>query len=195
MSEALAILAVGSAAFAATSLDNLVLLAVLIRGERRLARPLCTGQLLASFAVAVGGLLAAEVADWVPARWVGWLGIIPVTLGVQRLLRRHSGDAAVSARSVAPLRLTGATALLLAQSGDAFAVFIPLFAETEAPWSWLLAGIVLAWSAALCALALTLARLRVLAGAIDRFGHALVPFVLIGVGAYVLFDTATDVLR
>lgn len=195
MSEVLAVVAVGAAGFAGTSLDNLVLIAALIRGDRRLTIPLCTGQLLASSTVVAVGLVAAEVADFAPERWVGWLGLIPVALGVRQLLLRRAGAGSPKAPFSGQLRSAGAAALLLAQSGDALAVFIPLFAETEEPWSWVLAGVVLAASGLLCVLATGLARLQIVGGTLDRVAHALVPFVLIGVGLYVLSDTATDVLR
>jgi cadmium resistance protein CadD (predicted permease) len=84
-------------------------------------------------------------------------------------------------------------AVALAQAGDNFAVFFPLFATTASPWTMSILTIVvfLVLMCALMALALLLIRCRMVAEFLSKHGKLLVPFGLIAIGVYIIISNDT----
>jgi len=187
--------------FAATNTDNLILLVVLMGADpaRRGFHKL--GFLLASFAVmalAGCGLILGGLAD--PA-WIGYMGFIPLALGSSLLIRQWRGAGAESAHAQhtarqGPAGGVLATALLmLGNSADSLAIFLPLAAESghrALAWG---AAAYLAMAAVWITAAGYLAGHQLLARRIEAVGEKLIPLVMIGAGIYILLDTASDTLR
>jgi cadmium resistance protein CadD (predicted permease) len=79
-------------------------------------------------AIALGG-----VADFAPAQYLGYLGLIPIALGIQQLVNlirqgteRPNGDRAESKESALTVSF-----VMLANSGDSFIVYLSIFADTQ----------------------------------------------------------------
>ena len=194
MDEIIEIAAVAVASFVSTSTDNLILLAVLLgqRGQRRM--PVMVGYSLAGMVIAVAGLLIARAADVVPTGWLGYLGAIPITMGGVRLVRalKLSPDSSSIPIERQVLSVTAVTLLMLANSSDTLAVFASLFAETSEPFTYVIAGTVVLSSVCWFGLALVIGRNPWMRSGIARLERWLVPLLLIGIGLYILSDTATD---
>jgi cadmium resistance protein CadD (predicted permease) len=189
----LAVVAAG--AFAATNLDNLLILMAL------LARPgQSFGSVVAGVAVSVGAILAlcvvgALVAELAPRRGLELLGLIPIALGIRELVRQ-GGARDEAARSSAGSRLSvfAIAMLMFTNSADTFAVLAPLFAETRPGLLPVAALAVVGVALVGCAIAQRLATSERLGPPLQRIAPRLTPFVLIAVGVYVLSNTATDAL-
>ena len=132
---------------------------------------------------------------WTRPWWVT-LGLAPLSLGLYSLYQRQRGG-------VAPLDLPtggragagfGSFTLMLSNSGDSLAVFLPLLSESKRESLLLIVACYLLAALAWCGLSLLIAGRESLARRIERHGGALVPWVLIAVGSYILLDTATDTL-
>ncbi|WP_254435842.1 cadmium resistance transporter [Ruegeria arenilitoris] len=174
-----------------TNLDNLaaLLALTLVSGAKRSI----FGFLMAQ-AIVIGAalLLALGVEDVVP-HWAGYLGVIPLSLGILALIRRKSGK---DARSNPNLE-TGAsvimvTLLFISLSMDTFAVLAPLLADS-AP-SFRTAGVIGAALAAtsLATVALMGSKAPFMSGALARRLERLVPYVMICAGLYILSNSWTD---
>jgi cadmium resistance protein CadD (predicted permease) len=188
---------VTGASFLSTSADNLVLLAVLLgqRGQRSL--PVMLGYLAAALVIGAGGLVVARLADAFPPNLFGFLGLVPLGMGAVRLTRAIRGRE--SAASAAPeprtIGIAGVALLMLANSSDTFLVLLPLFAETPEPYTYVMVATIAVVSIGWFGLALAVGGHPRMRGWIERVERWLVPVLLIGVGLYVLSDTATDTLR
>jgi cadmium resistance protein CadD (predicted permease) len=138
---------------------------------------------------------AATGAETAPAHLLGYLGLIPLTLGLVGLVRLASGTTGeaeapeVVARGILPV-----SGIMLANSGDTLAVFTSLFADTaEGLEIWVLATTV-ASAAAYAVLARWLvARAGVVRG-LKRYSRVALPFLLVGIGVYILANTGTDAI-
>lgn len=194
LNPSLQIIGVGTVAFVSTSVDNLAVLVALFSARQLRPRRVALGYLGAIWIVAGAAWGGSKLLNLVLATDFGFLGVIPLGLGITRAwgLRRFAPDIA------APVPATGgavATALVtLAQSTDNAVVFLSLFADTanelDARLFTTLAGCALVW----CAFAFWLARHSPLAGILQRAMRFMLPFVLIAVGMYILSNTVTDVL-
>ncbi len=190
----LSLIALTALAFAATNVDNVLLLVYVIgrRGQR--PGPVWVGALLTSATLVALCLAVAFAVDVAPQRWIGYLGVVPLALGMRELHRLATArrEPAEAARDAPPLGAAAVTGVLLANSGDTLGALLPLFAETRDALLFAIAATTLGMSAIGCALAYAIASHARVGPIVERVGAWLVPFALIAVGVYVLLDTTTD---
>lgn len=174
-----------------TNLDNLAALVALmmVSGPRRTV----VGFLLAQLIVIMAALLLSLGVDDVIPRWAGYLGIIPLCLGLYGMVRQFRGRHA----DTSPRLPTGASTLVtmmlfISLSMDTFAVLAPLLADSIS--SYRIAGVI---GAVMAASALTIlglfgGRASIMTGGVARRLEALVPYVMICAGLYILSNSWTD---
>lgn len=196
MTEWMLAVGLAVAGFFASNLDNLVLMAIL-RASGASAARITLGYFTALLVV----LVIASGAGWLLARWsarmTGWLGLIPLSLGVAGLLRMHLAGATAAAEAgtmeVAP-GYAAIAMLMIATSGDSIALFTATFADTDSGYWAAMAVAVLAAGVAWSAIANGLGARIGANGAITRYATRLVPWIMMAIGAYILLDTPTDLL-
>jgi len=196
MQDSLAIVGVALAAFVATNLDNLFFLIAFLADAKGRTLRVHAGFLLAIAGILLVGVGAAQAADFAPARYVGWLGIVPIALGLHSLERLRRDRAAPWPERPVERQAGAFTVALvtLANAGDSFAVFVPLFAESEDPFVVLIVATGLVAGILWCVLATWLVEHQALGHSFRRIGPRLLPFLMIGVGIYVLINTGSDTL-
>jgi cadmium resistance protein CadD (predicted permease) len=193
------IVPVAIGAFVATNLDNLALLAALL--ARYPSRRLVVGvaYIASVLMLGLGGYGIAHAADIAPVEYLGWLGLIPIglgTVGVIDLFRKNTASYTIreNASGSAGAAFIATLASQLGNGVDTVLTFGALFADSN-PKSDALVGITVA---AMAVLFLAGARYAVghpaIEKSIENQAHKITPFILIFVGAYILVDTATDVL-
>jgi cadmium resistance protein CadD (predicted permease) len=175
-------------AYAATNVDNLLIMASLSAG--RASR----GHVIAGFVVAsCTVLLVASTAVFIdrllPPRALGYLGFVPIGVGAYLLFFSGTEARDATGRTATWPAISG---LLLANSGDTIFVLGPLFAEsgTNARLGLAIGFVLIAavWLLLILGASRQVARSEVL----SRLGYRIAPWMMIVVGLYVLADTATD---
>ncbi|WP_328345013.1 cadmium resistance transporter [Micromonospora sp. NBC_00421] len=175
-----------AAVFAATNLDDIVVLTVLFVAARGTGRPrpwqIVSGQYLGITALVAVGLVVAAGLLVVPDPWTGLLGLLPVALGVRALLARTDDDAPPSVVG----GLLGVTGVTIANGADNIAVYVPVFRSldpgTALVYLLVFAALVAVW----CGAAALLGGHPRVVRLIGRAGHWLVPAVFIGIGLVIL---------
>lgn len=193
----LSLVGVTASSFVATNTDNLLLLVLLQAGYRRQRSWVLAGYLVAVLLVVLVSLLGIAIGRVVDAGLVGYFGLIPIALGLRMLYGNWRGagpqaSAGMALPGAGPL--LGTTAVLLANSSDSLLVLMPLLADTNRAGEAVVVSSYLACSLLWAALALAIGSRRGLAEAVEQRGAKLVPWVLLGVGLYLMLDTATDTL-
>jgi cadmium resistance protein CadD (predicted permease) len=143
--------------------------------------------------------LAALFALALPEGWVALLGVVPLLLGLRRLLalrtdtvggeggdeqhriqdQEHKTERRLRSQALAVASVT------VANGADNVGVYVPLFATAiEAIPTYALTFAVM--TGVWCALGYLLVNNRILGGAIGRYAHVVLPIVLIALGAYIL---------
>ncbi|HEY9738481.1 MAG TPA: cadmium resistance transporter [Trichocoleus sp.] len=193
-------------AFVATNIDDLVVLALLYApsSERLRSRHIWLGQYL-GFAVLILLSLPGFLGGLVlPKPWIGLLGFIPIAIGLKAALEPEE-EPSVQTVTQGPNQFShnpllealfapqtvGVAAIRVANGGDNISVYLSLFAgQTWAQLGLTLLvffGLVGVW----CGAAYGLVQHPAVSGPLTRFGHRLVPLVLIGLGLYILFENET----
>ena len=174
---------VGVVAFAVTDIDDLVLLALWFSQPRRHVASIVLGQYLGIGALVAVSIVAGLLALAVPVQWLAWLGLLPIGLGVRLLLKGDgSDDEDASATATSPLAVA---AITIANGGDNLGVYIPLFAsQPGATATYIL--IFAVGTAVWCGLGYALVSHPVAAHTLQRWGHRILPWALIAIGAHIL---------
>ena len=191
---------VAVAAFVSTNVDDLFLLGSLFIDAEFRTISIVVGQFLGmSFLVAVS-ILAMLFTVTIPGEWIGFLGLAPLLLGIDRLRklfsRRPDSSLTTGNRSDfvgkenfrfpwARSEVVLVTLLTVANGGDNLSVYIPLFSvhRTLVPLYALIFGVMTAiW----CFLGYYLTSHRRFGTKVKRYGRFIIPFVLIGIGLNVL---------
>ena len=176
---------VGAAAFVSTNIDDILLLALFFGQPRRSVAAVVAGQYLGIGALVLVSVIAALAALVVPSHWLALLGLLPIGLGIRQLLQRQTNDANAVAPSGAGLwTVAGVT---VANGGDNLGVYIPLFAsQTSAIPVYVVVFAI--GTAVWCVFGAALVRHPAVGTLLARYGHRILPWVLIGIGGYVLSD-------
>ena len=187
MSELLEAASLGVVAFAATNVDDLFVLTAFFAEPSARARLVVLGQYLGIAVLTMASMACALAVLAIPTAWVGLLGLLPVAIGVKKLYEaRRRGEAPAP-----PLRAAGTAALsvaavTVANGGDNLVIYISLFAS-QSRSSWLLLAAVFAVLTGLwCVVGLSLVRHRTLGPLLRRRGLRVLPWLLIGLGVYII---------
>ena len=192
--EILALMLLVCGGFAATNLDNLVLMVVLLSAQPQNRAATTLGFVAAAITVLCVSMLGAVIGTGLDPGIIGYMGFAPLLIGIYLLIKSSQSrtiDAGTSPGSQAS-GILATFLLMLGNSGDSVAVFFPLLAESERnSLLWEISAfllMVLLWAA----LAWKISEQPALAGRIERVGEKLVPWVMIAAGIYILLDTGTD---
>lgn len=195
MEETITILLVSVTGYAATNIDNLLLLVAMHGGNRNARKVVTVGFAIGSLLALAISSLGMVVSTFLPLGYINFLGVIPIVLGARELrlvLRKKHPDTtspALSANS-----LIGAATVSLGNSSDTIALFAPLFIETELVHRWVILG---GFSGAMITflwLSHYLSSHPLLTKPIEKVGAPLAPWLMIAIGAYILVNTNTDII-
>jgi cadmium resistance protein CadD (predicted permease) len=177
-------------AYAATNVDNLLIMASLSTG-RASRRDLVAGFIVASSAVLLVASTAMFIDRIIPPEVLGYLGLVPISIGAYLLLFTKAQTENTASRATTWPAISG---LLLANSGDTIFAIGPLFAESGSDARLGLAlGFALVASVWLV-LILSVSQRVARSATLSRLGHRIAPWMMILVGLYILSDSATDVV-
>lgn len=200
MSSLPAAIGTAVALFAATNVDDVVVLALLAAASRAGGRPrrweIWAGQ-YAGFATLVGlSLAAGRGLALVPARWLWLLALIPFTVGVVTLARaigavRRGEEPAAPAAGGA----VGVATLTVVNGSDNLAAYTPVFA-TSGGGRIAVVLVVFAVGVALwCLAGALLVRHHAITVTLGRYGHWILPAAFILIALYTLHQTDAPFLR
>lgn len=201
MSELITAVPASITSFAATNIDDIVILTLLFSQVNATfqRRHIVTGQYLGFAAlvlVSLPGFLGGLI---MPQPWIGLLGLVPIAIGLGQLFNREEDEEADlpptrSDRAFAGLlspQSYGVAAVTFANGGDNIGIYMPLFASSELPNLMVTLGVFFSLVGVWCYTAYCLTRQPAIATRLTRYGSPCVPFVLIAIGAFILWDSGT----
>jgi cadmium resistance protein CadD (predicted permease) len=180
----LGVLTASIATFAATNIDDAFLL-TLFFARRIPARRIVAGQYVGFSAIIGISLIGVWCALVIPHHWIRVLGVLPLAIGIRRLLqarRTDVGQPRVTTESVASIAL-----LTLSNGTDNISVYMPFFVIGRASL-WLILIVYATLVAFWCFVGRWLGNHSVILRSVEPWGHWIVPMVFVGLGVYVLIS-------
>jgi len=185
--------------FAATNIDDIVVLTVLFLASARGALPgwkVVAGQYLGFIALVAISSLAAAGLTIVPDEWVGLLGLVPLAIGVYgliRTLRRRGDDDGDDESSISAGGLLGVAGITIANGADNISLYTPVFRTNPVPDTIVTIIVFLVLVAVWCLVARFVGTSKAVTEALEKLEHWLVPAVFIGLGLYILIESGVIV--
>ncbi|WP_414673136.1 cadmium resistance transporter [Kribbella sp.] len=176
--------------FAVTNIDDMLVLAVFFgqtRGSRAVAIRVVLGQYVGFGAILGVSVIGALGADLLPDKAIPYLGLLPLLLGLRAAWtvwkHRNSDDDPPRAKDAGILQVAMVT---FANGGDNIGVYVPVFAVAGVAGMLGYVVVFLIGVAVWCAIGWYLASRPVVAKSLSRWGHLILPIVLIGIGVTIL---------
>ncbi|MFI7514141.1 cadmium resistance transporter [Micromonospora echinofusca] len=171
--------------FAATDVDDIVVLTLLFVAARTTGRPrpwqIVAGQYLGIGALALASVVVAAGLLVVPDPWTGLLGLLPVALGVRALLDRDADETPAVVGST-----IGVAGVTIANGADNIAIYVPVFRALGPADSAVFLLVFVVLIALWCAAGAWLGNHPRVTRLVGRAGHWLVPAIFIVIGVVIL---------
>jgi cadmium resistance transport/sequestration family protein len=201
----------GITAFVATNIDDIVIMVIFFAQSDATFHPkhVVVGKylgftvlVLASFPGFFGSLM-------LPRPWIGLLGFLPIVIGIYHLVQSRE-DEQVQTVSLTPSsmlkpegdrsflsqfarlfnpQIYAVAAVTVANGGDNIGIYVPLFANSTLHSLLVMLGVFYGLVGLWCYLAYRLTRQPTIARLLAQHGQRIVPFVLIGLGVFILVES------
>lgn len=200
----------GITSFIATNLDDIVILMIFFAQVNATFRPqhIVLGQYVGFLALVLASLPGFFGGLLVPKAWIGLLGLVPIAIGIYQLFHRESREdevQEVSEELAHPHKIPvlsaltnllnpkvyGVAAVTVANGGDNIGIYVPLFASCTLASLGVILGSFFVMVGLWCYIAYLLTQHPVVGQVLTRYGRAIVPFVLIGLGLFILLESGT----
>lgn len=198
MEHYLALIGIAVSLFASTNIDDLFVLLGFLSDPKFKLRQVVAGQLLGITVLYGLSVTASLISLVIAPAYVGLLGLAPIYIGAKKVWNLYKSDAATN-EDVANFTQTPAgrgniiavAAVTLANGADNISIYTPVFA-IKSSVDIALIGLVFAIMTLIWVWAAHgLTYHRTLGAPIRRYGHRIVPFVLIGLGVLILYDAGS----
>lgn len=192
--------AIAITAFTATNIDDILILTIFFAQVDNKFRPrhILIGQylgfallILASLPGYFGGLI-------IDHKWIGLLGLLPIVIGVKDLFQKQE-EVIVQSCTIPEQRKSPLIApqtyhvavVTFANGGDNIGIYIPLFASSSAVSLSITIATFLVLISVWCYAAYQFSTHPEIAKFLSQYSDVIVPFVLIGLGVYILYESET----
>ncbi|MEU4620522.1 cadmium resistance transporter [Actinoplanes sp. NPDC023801] len=177
--------------FAVTNIDDIMILALFFAhgaGRRHHTRTIAAGQYLGFAGILVVAVAAASGAALLPERMLPYLGLLPLALGVKAGVQawRSRGRAGEDEQARPATGILDVAAVTFANGGDNIGVYVPVFATAGAAAVTVYVLVFLVLVGVWVAAGRFFAGRAPVARTLSRWGHVVLPVVLIALGLLIL---------
>jgi cadmium resistance protein CadD (predicted permease) len=201
----------GIIAFTVTNIDDMMILLLLFSqiDSNFRKRHIFIGQYLGFFAIIMLSLPGFFGGLFIQREWLGLLGILPIVLGMKQLINQQTESTEVQTvnpdfprllhlnpvfsffLSILHPNTYQVAAVTIANSGDNISVYIPLFAGQDFVSLGIIIAVFLAMVGVGCGIAYLLTSQVTIGYILSRYGRAMIPFILMALGLFIMYDRGT----
>ena len=204
MADILSIVAIGIASFAATNIDDIFVLMMFFSSSSSSsslafpAKQIVLGQYIGIGLLISISALGSFISLAIPTYIIGLLGVVPIGIGVKKLIELRKTDEdkisysnhEIQRENKSYLSILAVAAVTFSNGGDNIGVYTPMFAKYNAASQiTALVAVLMVMTALWCIAAYYLVNHPLVASKIRRTGRVVLPFVLIGLGIYIISES------
>ncbi len=189
------LIGLGISTFVATNIDDLFILISFFSNPSFTNRQIVMGQLLGITTLVAVSAFSYFLKMVVPASWIGLSGLLPIAIGLKNLRQKTVGqkEDATTASADDDKRQKRISSNILfvafmtiANGGDNIGIYAPFFASLSLIQILVVVLIFLALTCLWCVASYYLVNNRFIGDQIAKYGHRLLPWILIGLGVFIL---------
>ncbi|BAZ37077.1 cadmium resistance transporter [Calothrix sp. NIES-4101] len=202
MEELITAIPTGITAFTATNLDDLVILSLWFSqiNHNFRSRHIVIGQFLGFSVLVIASLPGFFGGLILPDHWIGLLGLAPIAIGLSSWLNQNSdnseeeNDEFIQAEnspfsSFLSPQTYSVAAITVANGSDNVSIYVPLFANSNLFRLLIILCIFFLLVGVWCYASYKLISQKSIANILNRYGSNLVPFVLVGLGVFIILES------
>lgn len=185
------------AMFTATNLDDLFVLMMFFSNKEFTTKQIVLGQYIGVIALIAVSALSYFLKLVIPVNWIGLLGILPIIIGLKNLKDlKDEKEISANYNTIGEnkgffSKFKNSKSLLVAlvsftNGGDNIGVYIPLFASIGLQQMLVVIFIFIVMILIWCYISFNLVENSILGDKIKKYGHIILPFVLIFIGITIL---------
>jgi len=195
MQHLVGLIGVAAVLFASANVDDVFVLLGFLSDPKFSLRQVAVGQYIGNVGLFAASAAASLISLVVAPAYVGLLGLAPIVIGLKQLWDLYRG-ADSDEQEQAPVRgghgnVVTVAAVTVANGGDNISIYTPLFATRPARDLAVIGIVFVLMTALWIGAAYHLTQHRTLGAPIRRYGHRLVPFVLIALGVLILYEAGS----
>lgn len=196
------IVGIGTTAFVATNIDDLLILIAFFANSRFSLPQIVLGQYAGMGALLAFSILGSLIALIVPNNLIGLIGIFPIVIGIKELLELLKNDNNIEEESayhqppqdrrrrrlIAYLPILTVAAVTFS-GGEEIGVYTSVFAAYHEVYEIIIiVFVVMVLTGVWCIIAYHLVNHPLIASRVKRIGTIALPSILIGLGIYILAE-------
>lgn len=202
MEELITAIPTGITAFTATNLDDLVILSLWFSqiNHSFRSRHIVIGQFLGFSFLVVASLTGFFGGLILPKHWIGLLGLVPIAIGLSSWFNSENDDSETETEELKQLESSpfkslvspqtySVAAITVANGSDNISIYMPLFANSSFMSLLIILAIFFILVGVWCYTSYKLVSQKNIADILNRYGSNLVPFVLVGLGVYIILES------
>jgi cadmium resistance protein CadD (predicted permease) len=182
-------------AFISTNIDDTFILMLFFGNRKFSTREIILGQFLGIGTLITVSLVLSLIGLVVGKAYIGFLGVIPIYLGLRGVIylfkKKVEEDENPVGDSAGKSNVMVVAGVTIANGGDNVGIYVPLFAALEWTHKITMISVFLIMTGVLCIAARYLTAHPFIAKGIERYGHLITPFVLILLGAFIIYESGT----
>jgi len=178
--------------FISTEIDNILVMVILFaNGDKVKKSHVIIGQYLSLGILTAISIMGAFGLTFLPQRYVGLLGLIPIFLGIREYLNYKKERLTPAFRENGKITKQGilsVTLIALVNGADNIGIYIPIFASYTAGQLVGVIAIFTVMMALWCLLAELVTKSPRIKTPLQKYRHIIVPIVFIVLGAFVIIS-------
>ena len=187
-----------------TNIDDIFLLIVFFSNVLRYPLyQVIIGQYVGMGLLVTISIIFSLVSLVIPSFLIGLMGFVPIAIGIKKLIEKHNKEKLMRSDSNANsfknnnqnkstsslLSFVSVAAVTVSNGGDNLGIYTPLFAVYNSIDQLIIfIAIFMIMTALWCSIGFYLVNHNLLANRMQYIGHMVLPFVLIGLGLYIIID-------
>lgn len=197
MIDILGLVTIGVAAFVATDIDDIFVLMMFFSSLTFPVRQVVLGQFIGIGLLIAISALGSLISLVVPTYIIGLMVIIPIIIGTKNLVEIRKKNKSPSRQAVQNKKknrsyfsFLSVAAITFSNGGDNIGVYVPLFSKyNTVSQITTLTAVFIAMTAVWCISSYYFMNHPLVASKIRHIGNIILPFVLIGLGIYILTES------
>lgn len=197
MIDILGLVTIGVAAFVATNIDDIFVLMMFFSSLTFPVRQVVLGQFIGIGLLIAISALGSLISLVVPTYIIGLMGIIPIIIGIKNLVEIRKKNKSPSRQAMRNKKknrsyfsFLSVAAITFSNGGDNIGVYVPLFSKyNTVSQITTLTTVFIAMTAVWCISSYYFMNHPLVASKIRHIGNIILPFVLIGLGIYILTES------
>ena len=189
------LIGIGISAFVATNIDDIFVLMLFFSTLNFRKGQVVIGQYFGIGLLVLISTLGSLLALVVPQYIIGLLGLVPISIGIIRLVQLRKKNNSISEKTSqisrwSHLPILTVAAVTFSNGGDNIGIYTPLFAKYSLAGEVIFIFLIfMIMTGFWCVAAYYLVRHPLIASRIKKTGHIIFPCVLIGLGIYILVSS------